>query len=393
MARVESSSAIPSTVGAAASARPQPRRNEPPNGMPYGGQLMFAQSWEDPECDVHALTPASGESIFAITSGGDNVLGLLLADPGRIISVDLNPTQTYLLELKISAFRRLEHSDLLHLLGVRDPRSARELYRRLRDELSEPARCYWDAHLAWFDAGLLTRGGFERYFAMLRGVLRLIVGRRRMERLFTLEPEQQQEFYEREWNGLAWRTFIRVGCSKRVLGNRLDPSWFAHAGHVNSFGAHFAALAAHAIGSIPARSNYFLAQIFLGHYLNETEVPDYLKGQHFDLIRKRIDRIEPVTADVVDALAALPDASVDVIALSNVFEYSPAELFARGKREVARVGRPGARVALRNLLARRSLADDAAFVLDEPLGERLRSSDRAFIYSRFEAAHVRDGAA
>ena len=54
---------------------------------------MFTQSWEDPACDLAALAVQPGETIFAIISGCDNVLGFLLADPARVIAVDLNPTQ------------------------------------------------------------------------------------------------------------------------------------------------------------------------------------------------------------------------------------------------------------------------------------------------------------
>ena len=51
--------------------------------IPYGGRLMFTQSWEDPACDLAALRPQRGDTILAITSGGDNVLGLLLTDARR----------------------------------------------------------------------------------------------------------------------------------------------------------------------------------------------------------------------------------------------------------------------------------------------------------------------
>ena len=80
---------------------------------------MFAQSWEDPACDLAALRPQPGDTILAITSGGDNVLGFLLTDPQQVIAVDVNPAQTYLLELKKAAFRRLTHTNMLVLLGVR----------------------------------------------------------------------------------------------------------------------------------------------------------------------------------------------------------------------------------------------------------------------------------
>jgi S-adenosylmethionine-diacylglycerol 3-amino-3-carboxypropyl transferase len=174
-----------------------------------------------------------------------------------------------------------------------------------------------------------------------------------------------------------------------MLGNRLDPSWFSQSDGVGPFGDHFARLAAHAIAELPAGSNYFLAQIFLGRYRDERQVPDYLRREHFETIRSRVDRISTVTADVVDALAAIPSGTVDAFALSNVFEYSPPDVFERAKRELRRAARPGARVSLRNLLAPRRLAADPAFAVDPVLSDRLRQADRGFIYSRFEAARVR----
>jgi S-adenosylmethionine-diacylglycerol 3-amino-3-carboxypropyl transferase len=223
---------------------------------------------------------------------------------------------------------------------------------------------------------------------MLRGALRYVVGRRRMERLFTLTPEEQAGFYQREWNTLRWRALIRVGCSRWMLGKRLDPSWFQQAEGVPSFGAHFTRLATHVIAELPARTNYFLAQIFLGRYLSEELVPEYLKRENFETIRDRLDRMTPVTADVADAMAALPARSVDAFALSNVFEYSPAVTFDRARDEIVRVGRPGARITLRNLLAPRRLLGDPRFVVDPAEGERLRWADRGFIYSHFEAAKL-----
>ena len=352
---------------------------------PYAGRLMFTQSWEDPACDLVALHPQPGETILTITSGGDNTLGLLLADPARIVTVDLNPAQSFLLELKMAAFRQLTHDELLRFLGVRSDGDAFLLFQRLRDDLSPAARTFWEAHTDWLKLGLLTQGGFERYHAMLRALLRVAIGRRRLERLFTLSLAEQRAYYDREWNTLAWRTLIRIACSKYVLGQRLDPSWFTHAA-LPSFGLHFARLAEHAVAKLPAQSNYFLAQIFLGRYLDEATVPDYLQPENFELIRRRLDRLTIVTADIGAALEALPRQSVDCFALSNVFEYSPPALFERSLQALIHAARPKARFSLRNLLAPRRLADHAAFVVEPELSARLRDADRGFIYSRFEAA-------
>ena len=172
-----------------------------------------------------------------------------------------------------------------------------------------------------------------------------------------------------------------------MLGRRLDPSWFAHA-EVPSFGEHFFRLGEHVVAELPARSNYFLAQVLLGRYLDEVTVPDYLKEVHFETIRNRLDRLTVVTADIGEALGALPRASIDCFALSNVFEYSPRDLFDRSLASLVRAARPEARLSLRNLLAPRRLAGHPSFVVDTTLSGRLRDADRGFIYSSFEAARL-----
>jgi S-adenosylmethionine-diacylglycerol 3-amino-3-carboxypropyl transferase len=348
---------------------------------------MFTQSWEDPACDLAALRPQPGETIFAIISGCDNVLGFLLTDPARVIAVDLNPTQTYLLELKRAAFRGLSHAEMLELLGVRASTRRRSLYERLRDDLNPAALGFWDNHRPFFDLGLLVRGGFERYYALVRTLLRVVIGRHRLEKLFTLQPDAQRGFYDREWDTWRWRILLRLVCSKYILGKKLDPTWFTHA-EITSFGEHFTRIAEHAIAELPARSNYFLAQLLLGGYLDEDSVPDYLRAEHFETIRCREDRIHAEIADVGAAIKALDPQSIDCFALSNVFEYSPQDLFEQTLPALVRAARPGARFALRNLLAPRRLADHAEFWIDAELSAQLREADRGFIYSRFEAASL-----
>ena len=137
--------------------------------------------------------------------------------------------------------------------------------------MSPAARSFWDTRRHWLTKGLLTQGAFERYYAMLRATLRIVIGRRRLERLFMLSVDEQRDFYEQEWNTWGWRALIRIGCSRYVLGHRLDPTWFAQA-DVPSFGAHFFRLGEHVIAELPARSNYFLAQLLLGRYLDDVTV-------------------------------------------------------------------------------------------------------------------------
>jgi len=355
----------------------------------YGGRLMFAQNWEDPDCDRAALQIQPGDMVFAVTSGADNLFSFLLDDPARVIAVDLNPWQTAIAELKIAAFRQLDAPGLRALVGLSGGPAALDAYAECRRALMPDIRRLFDARPHWFEQGLLQQGGFERYFHTLRAIIRLAVGRDRMERLFRLRPESQPAYYREEWDGWRWRLLMRIGGSRMLLSKRLDPSWFDDADEA-AFGNHFLGLAKHVLAAIPARSNYFLSQILLGRYHDADCVPDYLKAELFETIRARVDRIEFRTEDVGSALAALPNRSIDAFALSNVFEYSPVELFECGIADLVRAARPGARFSLRNLLAPRRLADHPNFVVDESLSKELQARDRGFIYRRFEAARLAD---
>ena len=76
-------------------------------------KLLFTQNWEDPELDRQALKIQPNETMMTITSGGCNTIGFLLQDPEIIYAVDINPSQKWLMELKMESFRQLTHDEVL----------------------------------------------------------------------------------------------------------------------------------------------------------------------------------------------------------------------------------------------------------------------------------------
>lgn len=360
-------------------------------------RILFAQCWEDAEMDRQALRLEPGSVALVVTSGGCTALNLALERPDRIIAVDLNSAQTSLLELKVAGARALDHGEYLELLGVRPSQQRRELYRACRSHLPSGSVQFWDANEKLIEGNLLRSGRYEQYLGACRKLLLLIQGRRRIQQLFELESaEDRRRFYRDEWDGTRWRLFFRAFFSRPVLGRfGLDPAFFTYVDGVTSFGEHFRRLAEHVIVDLPARDNYFLAQICLGGYLNERSVPPYLQAGNFDSLKRSVDRIETRTAELESLLQSLPDESIDAFALSNVFEWVPQDVFERILGEVYRVGTPGARMCYRNLLVRRThpTSRDGQFQPDRDLADRLLFQDRSFVYSNFEVATVTPAAA
>src|SRR4051812_43229143 len=95
-------------------------------------KLVFTHNWEDPQSDKTALQIKSGDTLFAITSGGCNVLEFLLSDPAIIYSVDINPAQSFLLELKIAAIQALDFEAFLSFAGLEMHSNRRGLYERVK---------------------------------------------------------------------------------------------------------------------------------------------------------------------------------------------------------------------------------------------------------------------
>ncbi len=360
---------------------------------PVFGRLLFAQCWEDPRMDFEALEVGPGKTLLSVTSGGCNTLSLATLEPDRIIAVDLNPVQNWMLELKVAGVRALGHGEYLELLGVRGSDRRWDLYHSVRDELTDPACRYWDTQRPAIEGGVLRAGRYERYLGAFRVFLRAIHGRKTIERLFAnTSVETQRRFYDYTWDTLPWRLFFRIFFSRTVLGiGGLDAAFFTYVHGISSFGEHFRARARHALVNLPVRDNYFVAQICLGQYLDEEAVPPYLRAEHFPALKRTVERIEIVTGELGEVLRDQPDDSIDAFNYSNIFEWVPAETFETVLRETHRVARPAARLCYRNLLVQRRHLPSLDHLFDphHELAARLLETDRSFAYSNFEVASVR----
>src|SRR5947199_7899473 len=84
--------------------------------------VRYAQCWEDADILVEGLDVRPGDVCLSIASAGDNALALLSRNPARVVALDLSPAQLACLELRVGAYRELEHGELLELIGSQPSR-------------------------------------------------------------------------------------------------------------------------------------------------------------------------------------------------------------------------------------------------------------------------------
>jgi S-adenosylmethionine-diacylglycerol 3-amino-3-carboxypropyl transferase len=351
-----------------------------------GRGLLYSQCWEDVEVARAALRITPGATVLTIGAAGDNTLALLQDDPGRVLAVDVNPSQTALVQLKIAAIRHLDDAvQVGRFLGAAFATDRTASYERLRPALLPEVRQHWDAHQPMIEDGVIHAGRFERHLAgFRRAVLPMVPGRRAVRKMLRSTClEEQRRVYREDWDSWRWRLLFRLSFSRWVL-ERLgrDPAFFAQC-EIESVGSHYLARARHALVDLPIWCNPYLTYMLSGRLGTGQRSPDYLRPNVQALARARLGRVEVHTASLDDVLRDLPSRSVDAFYLSDVFELSTPADYESTLAEIARTGRPGARICYWNNLVPRcrpaSLADRILRHPDE--ANTLHARDRAFLYS------------
>lgn len=352
-------------------------------------RIRYAQCWEDADILIEALDPKPGQVCLSIASAGDNALALLARAPARVIALDLNPAQLVCLELRVAAFRSLQHGGLLELIGSVPSTRRPTLYQQCRRALSSTARAFWDAHPQAIARGIGGAGKFENYFSVFRRyVLPLVHTRHRVEQLLRGgEPDERNRFYRETWNSVRWRLLFQMFFSRFMMG-RLgrDPSFFQYV--EGSVAARIFARAQHALTELDPADNPYLQWILTGQH--QTALPFALRAENFEKIRDHLDRLEWRLMPLEDFLTEAGPRAIDHFNLSDIFEYmSPQNYHALLERLVV-AGRPAGRLAYWNMLAPRSRPESMAGQLlpRDDLAARLHNQDKAFFYSRFVVEEI-----
>lgn len=352
-------------------------------------KLIFTLNWEDPEMDRMALKIKPGDAMMTITSGGCNTLGFLLQDPSVIYTVDINPSQSYVIELKINAMKFLEYHEFIAFTGLSHIDDRIGIYNRFRHNMSEGAVQFWDHNSEIIRKGFLINGRYETFVKLVGRFVRLIEGNRRVNDLFIeRSPEGQKAFSQKEWDTGRTRLIFNLFFNKHILARRgLKADYFTFDDGSSTFAESFYKRFRKVIMDVPVKDNYFLHLYLKGYYKSLQEVPDYLKEEHFQTIKNRLDRIKIVTMDAQNWLPMMPPDSLNSFALSNICELMSTNDTLKLFREVIRTARPESRICFRNLVIPREVPAELQDIIikDDELTNLIFNSDRSFVYSKVAA--------
>ena len=352
-------------------------------------QLRYAQCWEDADILLEALNLQPGCTCLSIASAGDNTLAILSKKPGKVLAIDRNPAQIAALELRVAAFRELEHPELLALVGSVESRNRIVLYKRCRKYLSRAAREFWDQYPKLIEAGIGSVGKLESHLRVFRTrVLPLIHGRRTVEQLFEKKPSSRRiQFYEFRWNNFRWQSLFRAFFSRFIMGKLGRDRRLFHYVH-GGVAEPLLRRIRYAMTELDPSTNPYLHWIFEGRHSHHA-LPLALRAENFEAIRAHLDHLEWRCCSLEEFLEESPD-TFDAFNLSDIFEYLSADSYERLLRQLVRAANPTARLAYWNFLVPRSRPESLAASLKplKQLSDALLARDKAFMYQAIVVEEV-----
>jgi S-adenosylmethionine-diacylglycerol 3-amino-3-carboxypropyl transferase len=321
------------------------------------------------------------------------VLNLLQDGAEEVWAVDVNPSQTHLLELKIAGIRSLAHADFLAFVGVRDSQRRLDVYDSLRPALSAGALAYFDGKPFLVERGVLYQGSLERFFSRYVATAARLLRPRWVRRLFACTDLAEQHRLLPSWHGPLWQLVAKTICRRSFF------SFFSHEPGFWRFLPPDLKLHERIVGNVEryldhhlARDNHLLWLVFFGRYRDERVMPEYLLEDGFARIKRALPsvRFHIVNGDIASVLRGAPPQHFDGYSLSDISAYLSHESFGETIEQVVRTARPRARLCSRGVFYHRQFLPEHAARLqrDPALEERLERDDHAMVHS-FVAAEIR----
>jgi betaine lipid synthase len=249
-------------------------------------------------------------------------LELCLAGAKAVYSVDCNPAQNALLELKQVAIRRLGYEDFWMLFGRGKHADFATIFdRELAPFLSQNSLRFWRSRMQYFKEGLYYQGGMGKAVWALQTGLKLLGLGGAMKRLCEAPTvEAQRKVWESTWVVRALRTAPELMLSlvadmiALLLFNRIT-LWFGCGVPLKQYqlikkdGVHMSTYAARTLNGVAQHSslskdNYFYFNCLMGQYTKDN-CPKYLTREGFEQLKEgAVDALHIVNAFFLPTLQA-----------------------------------------------------------------------------------------
>ena len=326
----------------------------------HNHSLLYNACWEDPRIDRQLLELDQSSKVVMLTSAGCNALDYLLDSPAEIHTVDVNPYQNALLELKLALIRQRDFSELFAMFGEASYKNACEVIDSVADCLGESANQFWRRKHYYFNPPR-NRGSFYycgsagkvawffgQYFLRVRPKLRSGV-----ERLLNAQSLAEQRRIVDEIEEFFWDPFtswvVKQPMFMAFLGVPKAQMQLVYRTFDNDMRKYIWHKFKHVSTEVPIQDNYFWRVYLTGSYTPEC-CPNYLKLENFEPLRQNASKIQLYTTTLTEFLRTHPGEYTHFVLLDHqdwLAWHDPAAL-AEEWQLILQNSQPGTKILLRS---------------------------------------------
>ncbi len=348
--------------------------------------LVYNTCWEDPRLDREALELGPDDTVLVITSAGCNALDYALTEPRHVFTVDMNPRQNALLELKLAGIQNLDFDTFFRMFGEGRLEGARDVYHaHLRGALSEWAQKYWDRKIKFFDSKRRTfyfrgtSGAFARMINVYAD--RVLKLRPTIDAIMAAETlDEQRRLYHEHLRNRLWTRSMRFMMKRDTTLSLVGVPRAQRFQIENQYEGGIIKFIQDCLdavfGELPLADNYFWRVYTTGSYTRRC-CPEYLKPDNFERLKNGLaDRIS-VHTGTVEGFLAEHDVPITRFVLLDHMDWLSDKYFAALEAEwqaILERATPHARVIWRSGGLRTDYVDRVRVTVDgqdRELGELL----------------------
>ena len=265
------------------------------------------------------LRGAENKNIFSYCATGEHPL--LLANSGcSVVAVDSNPVHLALAQLKTVVLRLLPPEGRETLFGLNPFGRRVFLYHRVRNELPENARQFWDAHEHWIRQGILQQGDMDQSLTSLRKLTQKCFGTKTVNKFV---QDRSGSLQKSLLTSLRWKIIARRW-NRALAAYGFVPEQMRH--NLN-----------HLLQTKPLHRDYWLKQFFIP--LRNDFAPSFVQWRQSEFPDVRF-----VEAEVLSYLKRCDSSSFDGFNLGRCLNNQSPSHLKQIFDAVYRVGRHGAQV-------------------------------------------------
>jgi S-adenosylmethionine:diacylglycerol 3-amino-3-carboxypropyl transferase/ubiquinone/menaquinone biosynthesis C-methylase UbiE len=264
---------------------------------------LYNFSWEDSDVDQHFLNMNDTDTLLCITTGGDNILNYLQHNPKKIVSLDLNKHQNYLLKMKMALIRVCDQDEYLKIIGKPCEKNYAlfcEKFEQIQKEQFLEGDClaYWieNKHIMRDFIYSGASGFLAYYLLMFFSFFSIPIH----EIQFEDDLERQIQWYNKHENQfhkfLYWAMFFQYpitqlqGVPKAQLEKQGD------------LAEKTKKIIKHMFTKSLISHNPFYYPYIFGEMTNDSCLP-YMKKANYEIVKERLNAIEIHTTTMNDFLA------------------------------------------------------------------------------------------